>query len=249
MSYQKRHTATMTFPRKPGREVSGLPRAAWVRLILLALIALGIAAAWRWRELFDPRALAAAIAGDPLAPLAFIAIHVAASLFFVPRTVLALAAGLVFGMWWGIVWAALGSVAGAVAGFTAARYLHAGLIDRDRLWRAASLLDRLDRGGWRMVAVVRLVPVIPHSLTNYALGLTRLRLGAYAVGSLLGQLPLTVAYADLGAAGGRALSGAADWLTPSAIGLTALALSRLVPAVARRRMPPAASVQGPMPGA
>ncbi|HYU14089.1 MAG TPA: VTT domain-containing protein, partial [Stellaceae bacterium] len=90
-------------------------------------------------------------------------------------------------------------------------------------------------GGWRMVAVLRLVPVIPHSLTNYALGLTGVRLGAYALGSLLGQLPLTIAYADLGAAGGRALLGGADWLLPSAIGASALALSLAVPLLTRRR--------------
>jgi len=100
-----------------------------------------------------------------------------------------------------------------------------------------------------MVAIVRLVPIIPHSLTNYALGMTRLRLGAYAFGSLLGQLPLTVAYADFGAAGGQALLGAADWrhavLLPSLIGLAALVLSLLIPVVARRRLRPAQ----PMPGA
>jgi len=85
-----------------------------------------------------------------------------------------------------------------------------------------------------MVAVLRLIPVIPHSLTNYALGLTRLRIGSYALGSLLGQLPLTIAYVDLGAAGGRALVGGADWLLPSAIGAAALALSLLIPLLARR---------------
>src|SRR5262249_11859806 len=58
---------------------------------------------------------------------------------------------------------------------------------------------------------LRLVPVIPHSLTNFALGLTGVRLGAYVLGSFLGQLPLTIAYADLGAAGGRALLCGAGW--------------------------------------
>ena len=56
-----------------------------------------LAAAWRWRGLFDPLAMVHSLGGNPLAPLAFIALHVAASLFFVPRTLLALGAGLVFG--------------------------------------------------------------------------------------------------------------------------------------------------------
>lgn len=219
------------------------------RLAVLALLAAGIVAAWRWRHLFDPLALAALIDRNPVAPLVFLALHIAGSLFFVPRTLLALGAGMAFGMWWGIVWAALGSLAGAVAGFLAARYIHAGFVGRADPARLTALLQRAERGGWCMVAVVRLVPVIPHSLTNYALGLTRVRLGAYAVGSLLGQLPLTIAYADFGAAGGQAFLGAAGWrhqvLWPSLIGLAALALSLLIPALARRRWRQAE----PMPGA
>jgi uncharacterized membrane protein YdjX (TVP38/TMEM64 family) len=234
------------------------------RLVFVALLAAGIVAAWRWRSLFAPLGLTELIGGNPAAPLVFLALHIAASLFFVPRTLLALGAGLVFGMWWGIVWAALGSVLGAVAGFLAARYIHSGFAGSGfggRAWlaksagpaRLAALMARADRGGWRMVAMLRLVPLIPHSLTNYVLGLTRLRLGAYAFGSLIGQLPLTIAYADLGAAGGRVLLGGADWphevLWPSLIGLAALVLSLLIPVVARRRLRQAASVPGAIPGA
>ena len=207
------------------------------RLTLLALLGIGIAAAWHWRDIFDPVALTKLIDGNPIAPLVFIALHIVASLVFVPRTLMALVAGLVFGAWWGVLWAALGSVLGAVGGFLVARYIHSGLPDPRTNTRVAALLARAERGGWRMVAVLRLVPVIPHSLTNYALGLTRLNLAGYAFGSLLGQLPLTIAYVDLGAAGGRALIGAADWLLPSAIGASALALSLLTPLLARRFRP------------
>src|SRR5690349_5397138 len=94
-----------------------------VRLAVLGLVVLGIAGAWRWRQLFDPLVLTAWIGGNPAAPLIFLVLHIAASLFFVPRTLLAVGAGLVFGMWWGILWAALGSVAGALAGFLLARYV------------------------------------------------------------------------------------------------------------------------------
>ena len=205
-----------------------------VRLVALGLVAAGIISAWHWRGLFEAAALSGMIGRNPAAPLVFIALHVAASLFFVPRTLLALVAGLVFGAWWGVVWAALGSVLGAIAGFLVARYIDSGIAEAARNARVAALLARAERGGWRMVAVLRLVPVIPHSLTNYALGLTRLPVGAYAFGSLLGQLPLTIAYVDLGAAGERALLGTADWVVPSAIGAGALVLSLFIPLLARR---------------
>src|SRR4051812_31277215 len=195
------------------------------RLIALALVAAGIVAAWRWRGWFDPTALSGFIDRNPAAPAAFLALHIAASLVFVPRTLMALVAGLAFGAWWGVLWAALGSVLGAVSGFLLARYIHSGLLDPKTIARIGSLLARAERGGWRMVAVLRLVPIIPHSLTNYALGLTRLKLGAYAFGSLLGQLPLTNAYVDLGAARGRAPTGAADRLLPHALRASAPAPS------------------------
>jgi len=207
------------------------------QLVSLALLVAGIAAAWHSRGSFDPLVLTATIGGFGAAPLVFLGLHIVASLVFVPRSLLGIAAGLVFGLWWGLLWAALGSVLGAVAGFLLARYIHAGLFarlfDGARWTRLAATIARAEEGGWRMVAMVRLVPVIPHSLSNYAFGLTRVRLGDYAFGSLLGQLPLTIAAVAGGAAGGRALLGAADWLVPTAIGFSALALTVLIPAIVR----------------
>jgi uncharacterized membrane protein YdjX (TVP38/TMEM64 family) len=220
--------------------VSG--RAIVVRLVLLALLLMGVAAAWQWRGVFDPAAWEAVIRHSRAAPLVFLALHIAGSLFFVPRTLLAVGAGLVFGMWWGIVWAAAGSVAGAIAGFLVARYINTGLVERIEPARLAALRQQAERGGWRVVAMVRLVPIIPHSLANYAFGLTRVGLGAYAVGSLLGQLPLTVAFAEGGAAGGDALLNGSNLayqiLWPSVIGAAALSLSLLLPAMLRRRLRP-----------
>src|SRR5262249_13924179 len=64
------------------------------RLALLGFLAVGAIAAWRWRTLLDPAAISATIASYPIAPLGFLAVHIAASLLFVPRTLLAIVAGL-----------------------------------------------------------------------------------------------------------------------------------------------------------
>jgi uncharacterized membrane protein YdjX (TVP38/TMEM64 family) len=206
--------------------------------LVLGLVIAGIAAAWRWRGSFDPIDLAAMMRTYPAAPLVFLALHIVASLTFIPRSVLGFAAGVVFGVWWGLLWAVLGGVLGAAAGFILARYVHAGFFERARWTRFTALLERAERGGWRTVTLIRLVPVIPHSLVNYALGLTRLHLADYALGSFLGQLPTTVAAVELGAAGAQAMHGA-DWIWPTVIGLGALALSIIIPAFLRRRKAPA----------
>jgi uncharacterized membrane protein YdjX (TVP38/TMEM64 family) len=214
------------------------PFAGWrrvARLTVLVVLTAGVAAAWRWRAAFDPIAIGAAIAGYPATPLVFLGVHIVASLLFVPRTVLAIAAGLLFGIGWGIVWAAIGSVLGAVVGFCLARYVNSGLIDLHARARFRPILDRVQRGGWRAVALLRLIPVIPHSLGNYGLGLTPLPLGAYAFGSLVGQLPMTIACVDLGTAGERLAMGDAGWVAPTVIGAAALGLTLLIPVLARRR--------------
>jgi len=205
------------------------------RLALLLLVIAGIGAAIVNRQSLDADSLAAAIGRYPAAPLVFLLVHTLASLVFFPRTVLGVAAGVLFGAWWGTLWAALGSTVGAVVGFLVARYLNAGFIDLESMPRFGPILLRAERGGWRAVAVLRLIPVIPHSLSNYALGLTRLNLGPYAVGSLIGQLPMTIACAQFGAAGEQLAAGKAGWVVPTLIGLAALSITIIVPKLASRR--------------
>ena len=203
------------------------------RFVTLSLLAFGTLAAYHWTEVLNPVAVAEAAARFPVAPLGFIAIHIAASLLFIPRSLLAIAAGLLFGVGWGILWTEIGSVAGAIAGFLIARYINSGLIQADRRTQIRPILDRVERGGWRAVAMVRLIPVVPHSLGNYALGLTRLPLACYAFGSLVGQLPMTIAYVELGTAGGRLALGHAGWVEPTLIGIVMLGLSLAIPAYLR----------------
>jgi uncharacterized membrane protein YdjX (TVP38/TMEM64 family) len=213
----------------PFRRVRVIGRVLW-----LLMIAAGLVAAWYERAIFDPVAIRNVIASYPEAPLIFVAAQIVASLLFIPRALLAGAAGLLFGAWWGVFWAGLGALLGAVAGFLVARYVNSGWLDLESLPRIGPILLRAERGGWRAVAALRLIPVIPHSLSNYALGLTRVGLVPYAVGSLLGQIPMTIAYVDLTAAGGRLAGGRADWVAPVLIGAAALLVSVLLPRLWKR---------------
>lgn len=67
------------------------------RFGLVALLAIGAVSAWRF---IDPIAITRALAGYPAAPLGFIALHIAASLLFIPRMPLAMVAGLLFDTRW-----------------------------------------------------------------------------------------------------------------------------------------------------
>src|SRR5439155_1497800 len=87
------------------------------------------------------------------------------------------------------------------------------------------LKDGVDRGGWEFVAFVRLVPVIPYNLLNYALGLTRIRLVPYVLATFVFMLPATTVYVYTGWAGGEALAGEgtmSETLARVALGLAVL---------------------------
>lgn len=205
----------------------------WLRFGLIALVLGGIVIS-AVIETREPSWILARLEDfGPLLPAAFIVIHVVASLTFVPRSVMAVAAGALWGFWMACLWSQIGASVGAVAGFLLARYVNAGLLVPEEMRRLGPLLQRAEAGGWRSVMVVRLIPVLPHALTNYALGLTRLSLRDYFAGSFLGLVPHSFAFVSLGMSGRRALEGGA-WLEPMLWGFAFLALSILLPKLLRR---------------
>lgn len=207
---------------------------AWLRLAALAVIVSGMVAATVIEARSNATQIHALInAAGPLIPVVFVAAHVVASLIFVPRSVMALVAGMLFAFWPACLWAILGSTAGAMVGFLAARYINAGLIVPEEMARFGPALQRAEAGGWRAVAAVRLIPVLPHALTNYALGLTKLSLFEYTLGSAVGMIPETYVFIEFAASGRRALSGGA-WIEPALWSLAFIALSFLLPKLLRR---------------
>ena len=184
------------------------------RIAVLALIALGavFAVSLVHRGSIDPAAIRNMVAGNAFAPLLFVALQILASLLFVPRTFLGVAAGLLFGFGWGSFWAMLGAEMGAAAGFALWRWMGKGQIDVEATPKLGPLILKAEQGGWRSVAIVRLIPGIPHSVANTALALTKLGWAEYLVGSAVGMLPMTLVQVDVGTAGGRVLTGARGWL-------------------------------------
>lgn len=176
-------------------------------LLGLALVSvIGLAVAWRDR--FDVAALQTWVeSAGSAAPLVFIALYAAATVLFLPGSVITLAGGVLFGPVWGTLWSLTGATLGAALAFLIARYLGGDWIAR----RAGPRLSRLNDGvaaeGWRFIAFVRLVPLFPFNLLNYALGLTRIAFLPYVLASALFMLPGALAFTWLGYAGREALSG------------------------------------------
>jgi uncharacterized membrane protein YdjX (TVP38/TMEM64 family)/rhodanese-related sulfurtransferase len=155
------------------------------------------------------------------------------TVLFVPGVLFALAGGLLFGPVWGTILNLTGATLGATAAFLAARYLAGDWVR----CKAGGRLDRLIAGveaeGWRFVAFVRLVPLVPFNLLNYALGLTRVPLVPYVLASLVCMAPGAVAYTWLGHAGREAAAGNVAAIRYGLFALGLLAAIALLPRLVR----------------
>jgi hypothetical protein len=88
--------------------------------------------------------------------------------------------------------------------------------------------------GWHFVAFVRLVPLFPFNLVNYAFGLTRIRLRDYVIASFVCMAPGALAYTYLGYAGREAASGQTGAINKALLALMLLAAVAFLPRLIRR---------------
>lgn len=209
-------------------------QSAWLRIAIVVLVVAGTLTVAVLEGVGDPASIGGVIDdAGPVMPLAFIGVHVISSLLFVPRAIMAGVAGTLWGFAEACLWSLIGATAGATAGFLLARYLNGGLIVPETMKRVGPLLQRAEAGGWRTIMLIRLVPFLPHALTNYTLGLTRVRLVDFVVGSFFGLFPHTFVFINFGITGRRVLDGGA-WLEPMLWGLAFLGLTLLLPRLVRR---------------
>ena len=138
-----------------------------------------------------------------LAPLLYIVGYVLATVALIPGSLLTLAAGAIFGLGWGTLYAFLAATAAESVAFLLARYAVRPLVAR-RL-QGEPRFERIDRAiareGFRVVLLLRLSPLLPFNLLNYALGLTRVRFIDVLL-SAIGMLPGTLLYVYSGTVAG-----------------------------------------------
>jgi rhodanese-related sulfurtransferase len=100
--------------------------------------------------------------------------------------------------------------------------------------RLRRLVDGVSAEGWRFVALMRLVPLVPFNLLNYALGLTSISLPAYVLATVVCMLPGAIAFTWLGYAGRSAASGDMSALRYGLLGLGVLVMIAFLPRLFRR---------------
>lgn len=135
------------------------------------------------------------------APPAFVLLYALVQLAFVPAPVLAASAGVLFGIPLGSATALAGATVGAALSFALARWLGRPAVARlAGSGRLARLDARLARRGFWEVTAVRLMPLFPFTLVSYGAGVTGMRFAPYLAGTVVGTLPVTLAFTGLGGA-------------------------------------------------
>lgn len=147
----------------------------------------------------------------PLGPAVFVAAYVAASVLLIPASLLTVLAGAAFGPVLGTAVVSVSSTLGAAAAFGVGRYLARPAVQARIQGNARfAAVDRaIASRGASIVLLLRLSPLFPFSLLNYALSLTAIRFPEYVLASWAGMLPGTVAYVALGGAAAAAAQSAA----------------------------------------
>lgn len=214
-------------------------RSLRILVALLLLAALAGGAFWAVDNLdkLEPERLAESLRSyGPLAPLVFIAVRVVAAVLLFPNNVIAIAAGTAFGPVWGTIYNLISATIGAVIAFGIARFVAPGWAERAVAGRVklAALVQSVEEEGWRFVAFVRLMPLLPYNLLNYALGLTRIKLSHYTAATFVFMIPIDVAYSYLGYAGYQALTGHRGAVQSAIIGVGVFAALLFVPLIVRR---------------
>ena len=166
--------------------------------------------------------------------LIYAAAYAGALVVLLPAAPFTIGAGLIYGLW-GFPVALLSATLGASLAFLVSRHLVRGQVARLMTNRPG--LRAIDRAvgeeGWRVVALLRLSPLVPFNLQNYACGASSVGFWPFVAATGVGIAPGSLLYVYLGVAG-RAASGGAGPVRWALIGLGVTATVAVTLLVGRR---------------
>lgn len=128
--------------------------------------------------------------------LLYLLVFIIGTIFCLPSLPFALLGGITYGTVKGTIYASIGDVLGSSTAFIIGRYLLKERIEKKL--KNNKTFHEINKGvqkdGWRIVVLTRMVPLIPHWLQNYAYGITAISFKTYALVSLICAIPGTAAW-------------------------------------------------------
>lgn len=186
---------------RPAGRVARSERAiAIARLLAFAgVLALAALAAWK-AGLFnfrDPHRLTEAVRqvrGVRFVAVLFVGVYAVVTAFGLPATPLTLAGGAVFGVVLGSFLNWMGATFGAVGGYWLARVIGGDAVHRLLGTHSAKLEQLNSRSGFTTIARLRLIPIVPFNVLDFACGLAAVPFRSYLLATTVGIIPATVIY-------------------------------------------------------
>ena len=201
-----------------------------IQIIVASCLIAAISIAIYYRDRFDVQLLEQWVnQAGVWAPVIFMLIYIAATVLFLPGSVLTLTGGVLFGPVLGVFYNLTAATIGASLSFLIARYLASDYVSQRSGGKLKQLISGVETEGWRFVAFTRLVPLFPFNLLNYALGLTKIRFIEYFGATAVFMLPGAFAYTYLGYAGREAAGGGDNLIRTIIIALALLAVVIFLP--------------------
>lgn len=139
------------------------------------------------------------------APLAYVLLYIVATILLLPSTALNLAGGAIFGFGWGLLWTTIAAVVAAIATFAFSRGIGREAVAKRLSERWQSMDAEVQRGGMFYIFALRLLPLMPYGIVNFAVGLTSIRFRDYFIGTCLGTVPGILPFVLMGSSGVTAI--------------------------------------------
>ena len=156
------------------------------------------------------------------APVTYIFLYTIGTILILPSTPLNLSGGAIFGAWLGTLWTTIAAVIAAVVAFAFTRTVGRDVVARKFAGRWEAMDAEMRQGGLFYMFAIRLLPIIPYGLVNFAAGLTSIRFRDYFLGTLLGTVPGVLPFVLLGSSGLQALRTGDVLPLMGALGLTGI---------------------------
>lgn len=128
-------------------------------------------------------------------PLVYILVYSIAPSLMMPGLALTVIGGVLFGPVMGSIYVMAGATIGASVAFLIARHMGREWVEGVIKGGWLEELDaKVERQGWKIVAITRLIPLFPFNFLNYAFGLTKIKFSHYLIATFIFMTPGAVAY-------------------------------------------------------
>lgn len=175
------------------------------------------------------------------APILYIIVYVVATILVLPSTALNLTGGAIFGPWLGTIWTSVAAILAAIVAFAFTRTVGRRAVAKRLQGRWQAMDAEVRQGGLFYMFAIRLVPIMPYGLVNFAAGLTSVSYRDYIVGTTLGTVPSVLPFVLLGSSGLQAMQTGKVMPLVGALALTGILVAgstwyrRRIPTTGRTR--------------